>query len=220
MRQHHKQPGKEPAPSLSDPIGSTGQSILSSLQELREVQEKKIEQSMQDLGGQNAFLRQQVGQLNDAVRQLYGAVSAQCVQLRDSETALQVELRKFQIAGPHIAMTGLFHKLFRDLLKQMNQMDDLVSLSEQGVHSDAEKSWMGAIRVARDSFESILLEWGCSPLDIQVSQELFDPEIHEAVPGDGYAEVPSYDGNRVLKVVRRGWRLSGTLVQHPQVIVG
>jgi len=55
----------------------------------------KMDQIFQDLTGQNAFLRQQVGQLYDAVSKPYGAVSAQCVQLRDGDLALQEELRKF-----------------------------------------------------------------------------------------------------------------------------
>ena len=220
MKHRHKKIREESSTPMPDPVDETGQRLLSSLHEIREAQEKKIEQALQDLCGQNAFLRQQLRLLHNAVGELLRVVSAQCAQSQESEAAKLEELRKLQAAGPHMAITGLFHKLFRDLLRHMNQMDDFVRLSEQGMNSDAEESWFRAIRVARDNFEGLLLEWGCSPLGIHVGQEIFDPEIHEAVPGDGHDIIPSCDGNRVVKVVRRGWLLHGTFVQHPQVIVG
>lgn len=207
-----------PAVPPSDAPRVADEEVLSSLRELQNGQAKLL-QGFQDAYGQNAFLRQQTSQLIDSVRQLYGAVSAQCVQLRDSDQAIQDELKRFQTGGPQRAMAGVFHKLVRDLLKHMNQLDDLTRLTETGDHSDSERPWMEAIRVARGNLESILGEWGCIPLPISVGRDAFDPEIHEAVASAASSLPPSSDGNRVAEVVRRGWLLSGTLVQHPQVIV-
>ena len=178
-----------------------------------------LTQSVQDLGGQGAFLRQQVIQLYDAVRQLYGAVAAQSTQLAQDHEGIREEFRRFQTGAPQRAMTGVYAKLFRDLLKQMNQLDDLVRLGESGAHEDCEKPWIEAVRVARDSLETTLLEWGCAPIAVRVGEDEFDPEIHEAVAGEAFPSHGATGSGRVAGVVRRGWQIAGIVLQHPQVIV-
>ena len=211
--------GAAPQPSQpAKPAGAGDEDVRSLLERVSEGY-ARLEQVLQDVSGQSAMLRQQSGQMYEAVRQLYGAVSAQCVQLRDSDLALLDELQKFQTGGPQRAMAGVFYKLFRDLLKHMNQLDELVRQGDRGAQGEAERPWMAATRVARDGLESILRDWGCVPLAIKEGEDEFDPEVHEAVPDGGRAGVSSSDGNRVVSVVRRGWQLSGVLLQHPQVIV-
>jgi molecular chaperone GrpE (heat shock protein) len=186
---------------------------------MQQVQERfnRIEQSLQDLGGHSSFLRQQINQLHDAVRQLYGAVSGQCLQLRESDLAIQEELRKFQSAGTQRAMAGIFCKLLRDMLKHMNQLDDLVRIAEKRQGNEGELSWSESLRVCRDGLETILAEWGCTAIPIQLGEEEFNPEIHEAVePVEG--KTP--ESGRITFVVRRGWRTGDVMLQAPQVTIG
>ena len=175
--------------------------------------------TLQDGVSQNAFLRQQVGQLFDAVRQLYGAVSAQCVQLRDTDNAVLGELQKLQTGTAQRAMAGVYAKLFRDLLKHMNQLDDLVVLGGKDATGGIDPSWLLAVRVARDHFETILRDWGCTPVDVRVGEDEFNPEVHEAVPSAESPHAGSPGRNVVVELRRRGWALSGNILQHPLVLV-
>ncbi len=178
----------------------------------------KLDQSLQDLGGSNAFLRQQVSQLYEAVRQLYGAVSAQCSQLTESDRMIVDELRKFQTGGPQRAMAGVYAKLFRDLIQHMNQLDDMIRLAEQGSNDASVKSWIESVRVARGGLETVFTDWGCTAIVVRLGEDRFDPEVHEAVRSDG-AEGASDGGDRIARVMRRGWLFGGTVLQYPQVLV-
>lgn len=179
----------------------------------------KLGSSLDESASQTALLRQQVGQMFDAVKQLYGAVGTQCVQLRDSDQALLQELQKFQTGGPQRAMSAVFFKLFRDLLKHMNQLDEIVAMGEAGGNQSVDAAWLKALCVERDHYEAILKEWGCLPMAIRIGHEDFDPEIHEAAP-TSQKDAEKSSGNKVIAVRRRGWTLSGQLLQHPLVNVG
>jgi molecular chaperone GrpE (heat shock protein) len=169
-------------------------------------------QQFADLAGQNAFLREQIGTL-------YGAVRAQCTQSRDSDAALQSELRKFQTGGPQRAMAAIVHKLFRELLGHMAQLDELVALGGQAEPHAAAQPWIDALRIGRDRFEQILKEWGCTPVVVRVGEEEFDPENHEAVPSDP-GEIPDGTPEHIIvRVHRRGWKLHDHILVHPQVVV-
>ena len=161
-----------------------------------------------------ALLREQVGQLHEAVRQLYGAVSAQCVQLRDSDLALLREMQKLQTGGPQRAMAGVYNKLFRDLLGHMNQLEELIAIARGDGRDPA---WVAALTAARDRFEAILRDWGCSPIEVHVGEEEFDPEIHEPAPDS----TSTGDAGKIREVRRRGWRNGGgDVLQLPLVVIG
>lgn len=174
-----------------------------------------VTKALEDNTGQAAFLRQQVGQLHTAVTQLYGAVQAQCVQLRDSDQALLQELQRFQTGGPQRAMAGVYVKLFRDLLRHMNQLDDMVALASGPGALDP--AWSNALRVERDHLEKILKDWGCQPMNIRIGEDEFDPERHEAAPEEVGVDSASH---RIAAVRRRGWLLADTVLQHPLVVTG
>jgi molecular chaperone GrpE (heat shock protein) len=179
----------------------------------------RIAQAVQDGNSQTMFLRQQVGQLHEVVNQLYGAVRAQCLQLGESDAAIIKELQKFQTGGPQRAMAGVYAKLFRDLIKHMNELDHLVGLAENAGTAMPDDSWVNALRIVRDQFERVLREWGCNPVETKPGQQEFDPEIHEAVASADAVQTSSGE-NRIIAVRRRGWAFGDTLLQHPQVIVG
>ena len=177
----------------------------------------QLAQAVQDGNNQTVFMRQQVGQLFNAVNQLYGAVSAQCTQLRDSDNALLQELQKLQTGGPQRAMAGIYAKLFRDLIKPMNELDSLVAVAEKDEQTSSDDSWLLSLRIVRDLFEEVLRDWGCSPIEIRIGQDEFNPEIHEAIAADNAAERSS--NNKITAVQRRGWMFGDTLLQFPQVRV-
>jgi len=182
----------------------------------------EIAQALTDLSSQNEFQRQQLAQLYAAVSQLYQAVSAQCQQLLQSDAALQQELQKelqkFQTGGPQRAMAGVFAKLFRDLLKHINELDDLIARNETQAQ-DVAPAWFDALRILRDSFEAILNDWGCAPVAIQLGVQEFDPEVHEAVAAEA-GDVPAGAPEHIIvKIRRRGWIMNEQILQHPQVVV-
>ena len=176
-------------------------------------------QALTDLTGQNAFQRQQLGQVYTAVGQLYQAVSTQCQQLLQSDATLQQELQKFQTGGPQRAMAGVFTKLFRDLIKHINELDELIARGEAQAQDAAAQAWFDALRILRDRFETTLKDWGCAPISIQVGAQEFDPEQHEAVAAEP-SDVPDGAPEHVIvKVRRRGWTMNEQILQHPQVVV-
>lgn len=124
---------KEPKPTASGSVEearTTGfeETCLALLQETA-TRQTALCQDMGNVSGQGAFLRQQVSQLYEAVRQLYDAVGTQCRQLLESDGALQQELQRFQTGGPQRAMAGVFHKLFRDLVRHVAELDELLALA-------------------------------------------------------------------------------------------
>jgi molecular chaperone GrpE (heat shock protein) len=174
-----------------------------------------VAKAVDENAGQTALLRQQVVQLHNQVAQLYGAVSAQCVQLRDSDQALLQELQRFQTGGPQRAMTAVYTKLFRDLLRHMNQLDELATLNPD--KSDkASEAWITALKGRRDHFEGILKDWGCLPVAVRIGEDFFDPERHEAAQDP--ARGPALGTNRIVAVSRRGWVLGDTILQFPLVV--
>lgn len=183
----------------------------SMLEHITETQ-AEIQQSLSNLEGQHAFLRQQLVQVTTVLGQQLGA-------LQENEIALRKELGRFQTGGPQHAMAAIFHKLFRDLLKHSNQLDALAALSSEGEYSPEETPWLQALRALQGGFETILIGWGCTPIPVQEMSDLFDAELHEAVTA-GDLEIPDdIPENVIVKVVQRGWRLHDTIVQYPRVIV-
>jgi molecular chaperone GrpE (heat shock protein) len=182
---------------------------------------REVSKDQAGITGLHAMLRQQVGQLFDAVRQLYDAVSAQCTQIHNSDIALRSEvseeLRKYQTAGPQRAMAGVFHKLFVDLVGHMNHLDELTSMA--GEHASSESGWSESLRVTRNGFESVLRSWGCVPIEVEPGKTTFDPAIHESVGGE-QGEIPeTAEEDTIIRVSRRGWRLHEQVLQQPQVVV-
>lgn len=204
MRKHpDKQPGGSDDSSLA---------FLEPLLRENLAGQDQLRQQLSGLESQNVFLAQQLAQLTLQVGQQLSA-------LRESEADLRAELKRFQTGGAQHAMAAVFHKLFRDLIGHLNQLDDLALLGSSGAHSAEEQSWIEAIQVLRDGFESALAGWGCAPVPTTVFVDQFDPELHEAVAAlEG--EVPvGAPPNMIVLVRQRGWQLHGAILQYPQVVI-
>ena len=178
--------------------------------------------TVDSVNGQQALMRQQVGAMYEALRQLWQGVQTHVVQSQEDDKSLRqlvvTELGKFQLDGPQRAMAGVFAKLFRDLIKHMDALDDLLT------HARDEKAgldpeWVESIRIMQKGLEATFSDWGCTATPVDVGKEHFDPEHHEAVePQPG--EVPDDAKHEVIvKVHRRGWQLRGQVLRHPQVVV-
>jgi molecular chaperone GrpE (heat shock protein) len=178
-----------------------------------------LSQEVANLAGQGAFLRQQVSQMYDAVRQLYDAVGSQCRQLLQSDQTLQQELQRFQTGGPQRAMAAVFHKLFRELVAHVGELDQLLSLAEEHPPTESEAAWLRSVGVVRNRFEDLLKEWGCVPVPVAVREDLFDPEIHEAAPAEPGVTYDGIPEHVIVKVRRRGWALHGQVLMLPLVVV-
>ena len=175
-----------------------------------------LTQALENLGGQNAFLRQQVGQVHEAIRLIHQGIQNSNQQLLESHRALQQELHRSQTGGPQRAMAAVFHKLFRDLIGHVGQLDDLVGVARA---TASEPAWVASLGVGRDHFEKVLADWGCVPIPVRVGVDEFDPEIHEAAAAEG-DEIPAdAPPHGIVKVRRRGWKLLDHVLQHPVVVV-
>lgn len=183
------------------------------------ARQSEMGQELTNLNGQSAFQRQQFAQLYDAVRQLYDAVSLQCRQLLQSDQTLQQELQRFQTGGPQRAMAGVFHKLFRDLVRHVGELDELLGLADGHEPGEAEAAWIRAVRVLRDRFETMLKDWGATPIPVEIGKDEFNPDIHEAVAARPEERSTSAPDHVIVGVRRRGWSLHGQVLVPPVVVV-
>ena len=154
----------------------------------------------------------------ERVMNLNACMISQTNQLGQNHQDLKKELQKFQTGGPQRAMTAVYIKLFRDLITHLNHMDDLISSYEKSETINENKAWAESLLVLRRNLESILKEWGVTPIPIQVGKESFNPEFHEAVPPMAGDIPESAPVNIIFKICRRGWALCDTILQYPQVV--
>ena len=173
--------------------------------------QKEIKQELARLGNQNPII--------DQIIQLSNIVYTHARQLHQSEEKMLGELKKFQLEKPQRAMISVFNKLFIDLLGHINHLDELLKIEETVKRNENETTWINAVEVLRDHYESVLKEWGCTPIQIKVGEAQFDPEIHESVEAFEESIDPSMPQNVIIKVLKRGWRLHDQIIQFPQVIV-
>ena len=177
------------------------------------VENAQLAEMLGGLQGQVMFMRQQLGYVTEVL----GAQSSATTQTYQS---IQAELKKFQTGAPQRAMAGVFNKFIRDLLSVMNSFDDLCGVDPAALPDDGARSWHQSMQVLRQKYESVLADWGCTPLEIRVMEDHFDPDVHESVPAPPDVALP--DGlaeDVIVGVARRGWRFHDTILQYPQVMV-
>ncbi len=171
-----------------------------------------IAQKVDVLQEQSVFMSQQVLQSLQQVNALLSGLAGR-------EAALAKTLDGFKTGGPQKAMASVFHKLFRDLLNHVNQLDVILEQRESDEASDVERAWLETVGTLRSHFEAVLADWGCRAMEVTVGTSEFDPEVHESVDDDP-GEVPeSIPENTVVRLVRRGWKLQDHILQYPQVVV-
>ena len=115
--------------------------------------QERAEKLLQAMQSQNNFLLDRVMGLNSMFLD-------QVSRMEQHEKAIETELKKFQTGGAQRAMTSVYIKLFRDLIGQLNNMDDLVGLYEDETPAEGDEQWVRAILVLRDGFVDLLLNWG------------------------------------------------------------
>lgn len=167
-----------------------------------------LDDRLDSIAGQMTLFRHQVLQQLGGLGGLVAQQSA----------AVKAELDLFRTGGPKHAMAAVFHKLFRDLVGHMNALDEMAA-GQAIAPGDAAAEWQRAFQIARQRFEALLVDWGCEPMPIAVGHDGFDPDIHEAVAADDAAAHPDAKPELIVAVRRRGWRLHGTIVQYPLVVV-
>ena len=189
------------------------------LEELRK-QQGELTGVVHELGSQHIFMIQQLSHI-------LAKVNLQEEGVRTTEQTIRQELARLQRSSSQRAMAAIFHKLFRDLLVVMNQLDELVETGEtrRPISEREEDSSLESIRLIRGRFEQILKEWGCEPVSVEVNTTEFDSRLHEAIPPPPEFDTPILrDGqpvpdNTIVWVKRRGWQLHDIMLQYPQVVV-
>lgn len=181
-------------------------------------QQAEINQATLDLGMRQGFMVQQLGQILAAVNQ-------QQEDARVADQAFRQDITRLQRNASQRAMAAIFHKFFRDLLGIMNQLDDLIETGAAAEPDSDAASWNKSLRLLRGNAETILADWGCTPIEVDPHITEFDPDLHEAVPMGMASENSQLlagepkPENTIIMVKRRGWRLHDHILQYPQVIV-
>ena len=75
------------------------------------------------------------------------------------------------------------------------------------------------MRILRDRFLALLKDWGCTPIEVAVGKDEFDPEIHEAIHAKPEELCETVAENVIVQVRRRGWKLHGQVLVAPLVVV-
>ncbi|MBI2600641.1 nucleotide exchange factor GrpE [Candidatus Daviesbacteria bacterium] len=99
-------------------------------------------------------------------------------------------------------------ELIRKLLPVLDHLETaLGGLSEE----EKQSGWAKGVGLAVKEFKNVLQSEG---LDEIAADGQFDPSLHEAV------DIREGDNNKILEVVRKGYRLNGKVIRPAQVIVG
>jgi molecular chaperone GrpE (heat shock protein) len=181
-------------------------------------QQTDLLQKLNNLNVQNSFLLQQTSHVLQATSQ-------QSEIVQNSEKKLYQELKRFQTGSTQRAMSAIFYKLFRDVLKILNQIDVLAQSNDESEYSERELAWIKAIQMLQGQFENFLMEWGCTLIDIKTYKTEFDPEFHEATlsGAEGVSitdiEAKPLPENIIIHVQQRGWQMQDTILQYPIVVV-
>lgn len=141
-----------------------------------------------------------VQELEDKVTELEGQLKRAVADYRNLESRVsqgRSELTSFVGA-----------ELVRKLLPVLDHLEQSLA----GISEEEKKSgWVKGVELAAKEFNQVLKYEG---LDEIVADGLFDPSLHEAVDtGEG-------EDNKILKVVRKGFRLNGKVIRPAQVVVG
>ncbi len=185
--------------------------------------DKRVEKSDFETGKPLVPVMAQMNNLSARLMMFQAQTNQQLAEMRSKAEvhakAVDSRFAAFQTGGAKRAMAAVFYKLFRDLLRHVNGLDSVVDAVSRDQMAEGEAQWVKAFSIARDGFESVLEDYGCLPIPVEVGVEGFDPEKHEAVEGEP-GEIPDgVDPDTIVGVRRRGWTLDGTIIQFPQVIV-
>lgn len=99
-------------------------------------------------------------------------------------------------------------EIVKKLLPVLDHLEQaLTGISEQ----EKQSGWVKGVELAVKEFNQVLKSEG---LDEIPADGVFDPSLHEAVDtGEG-------EDNKILKVVRKGFKLNGRVVRPAGVVVG
>ena len=198
--------------SQSDLVPNSDEKLLEFLQELSKNQ-LEVHKRLNKLEETNELL---LGQLVE----LSTKVFSQKEQMSQIEQRMLKEFERFQTGGPQRAMSAIFHKLFRELLEPVNELDLLLTPDTFNNRSEGELAWLQALEIIRGKLEQLLGRWGCLPIPVLEGEADFNPELHEAVEADFLSdEDVAIASGKIIEVKQRGWALNGNIIQLPKVIV-
>jgi molecular chaperone GrpE (heat shock protein) len=170
-----------------------------------------IEHKIKNIEEQNSMMLNQIINLS-------GLIYGQQNQIGQLDEKILQEFKKLQSRSVQQAMASVFHKFFKDLIGVMNNMDDLLSVSNDQINPENMNPWLESVKILRSSLEAVLIDWGCVPVKVVPGQDQFDPEFHQAIGVHTENENDKKPENTILKVQRRGWKVQETIIQYPQVI--
>src|SRR5258708_24746473 len=104
---------KRDVPDISKPSLPPDAPAIDTAALRREIaaRDGQIAEALQSAASQHAFVRQQIAQLSETVKQLAGEVGAQHAQSVDTDKALRQELQKLQTGGAQPALAGPYPQL-------------------------------------------------------------------------------------------------------------
>lgn len=100
------------------------------------------------------------------------------------------------------------------LVKYLGIMDDLERALENAPEDEDMQEWISGIELIYQKFNAILEAEGVEP--IEVADERFDPNLHEAI---SYEETDEFEGGAIIAVTQRGYRLGDRIIRPAMVRV-
>ncbi len=143
----------------------------------------------------------------DKVQELENKVNELEAQLKRAVADYQ-NLEKRVSEGRSELTSFVGAELVKKLLPVLDHLEQaLAGMSEQ----DRQSGWAKGVELAVKEFETVLASEGLVEIP---ADGVFDPALHEAV------DTQEGEGNKILKVVRKGYNLNGKVLRPAQVVVG
>ncbi|MFZ2835332.1 MAG: nucleotide exchange factor GrpE, partial [Candidatus Moraniibacteriota bacterium] len=111
------------------------------------------------------------------------------------------------------------------ILQVLPVIDNFRSATEHIPEEQKEAAWVVGIMYIQKQLENILKENEVVEMDVKMGDE-FDPNLHEAIADNQKAEDSKKEedekepGNKIKKVVLKGYKLNNRVIRAARVIVG
>jgi molecular chaperone GrpE (heat shock protein) len=113
-------------------------------------------------------------------------------------------------------------RLLVDVLPILNDLDDLLTRSEEAAQDERTARLWNALAAYRRRFYHGLRRLGLEEIRVVERETMFDPDLHECVEpreGEEFPDTEMVPHGAILKVCRKGYRFREELFHAPQVII-
>jgi len=92
--------------------------------------------------------------------------------------------------------------------------DDMERALKNAPQSKESQEWIKGLDLILQKMNNMLAEKGITPIEVQ--QEVFDPNKHEAI---SHEENPDFESGQIIEVVQKGYKIGDRVIRPAQVRV-